>query len=190
MSKALTTIQVAHLLDVSVKSLQTWIDQGKLRAGRTPGGHRRIDAADLVAFLQKQGLPVPSELILSAPRILVVDDDPDVTTLIAREIRLRHPDWEVVEAHDGFRAGQLAESMAPNVVILDIVMPGVDGFEVCQRIREKDTVRRTAVIAITGRRSAAVEARILKCGARACLPKPLEMDRLLLHVKKALEGRG
>jgi excisionase family DNA binding protein len=184
--RVLSTTEAARLLRVAVKSVQNWIDQGRLRAGRTPGGHRRIDAQDLVVFLNEQNLSVPKELTLSSPRVLVVDDEPGVTDWIAGEIKARHPDWEVVEAHDGFSAGELVEAAKPDVVILDLRMPGLDGHEVCRRIKGKDNPNGTAIIAITAYPSPKTERAILECGARVCLSKPLDSDTLMGEVEEAL----
>ena len=186
MKRVLSTIEAARLLRVAVKSVQKWVDQGRLQAGRTPGGHRRIDAQDLVVFLNKQKLPVPKELTLSSPRVLVVDDEPDVTDWIAGEIKAKHPDWEVVEAHDGFSAGELVEAVKPDVVILDLRMPGLDGYEVCRRIKSKDNLNGRAIIAITAYPSPKAERTVLECGARVCLSKPLDSDTLMGEVEEAL----
>ena len=78
MMKSLTTTQVARLLGVSDQSVANWVDHGKLRAGKTPGGHRRIEADDLVEFLKRQELRIPAELACPEPGILIVDDDAQV----------------------------------------------------------------------------------------------------------------
>jgi len=188
MRKNLTTSAVARLLGVAVGSVSNWIDQGRLKAGRTPGGHRRIAADDLVEFLRHQKLPVPAELV-APPKILVVDDEPSVTEWLAAEIRARRPDWEVVEAHDGFRAGELVGSLRPDVVILDLRMPGLDGFEVCRRIKAGPKTKDTAVIAITAYPSPEAEERILACGAQAYLTKPLDTEALMAELASAVRRR-
>ena len=188
MRRHLTTSAVARLLGVAVGSVSNWIDQGKLKAGKTPGGHRRVATADLVEFLRRQKLPVPAELV-SPPRILVVDDEPSVTQWLAETIRSRHPDYEVVEAHDGFAAGELVGSLRPDVVILDLRMPGLDGFEVCRRIKANEATSGMAVIAITAYPSPEAERRALECGASAYLTKPLDVPVLLKKLAAALRRK-
>lgn len=190
MNKVFTTFEAAFLLGVAVKSVQTWIDQGRLQAGRTPGGHRRISAEDLIAFLRKQKLPIPQELVSSPPKILIIDSEPDEAATIAREIKAKYGDWEVVEAHDAFAAGQLMESKKPEAAILDLSMPGMDACEVCRSIRQTDTVRGTAVIAVMAKPSAKREKKIRQCGARACLFRPIDPDALLREVERALGKRA
>lgn len=190
MRKSLSTSAVARLLGVAASSVAKWIDQGQLKAGRTPGGHRRVEADDLVEFLRRQKLPVPSELAASLRRILIVDDDVSLAQLIASEIREQFPDCEVLEAYDGFSAGELVGSWRPTVVILDIRMPAIDGYEVCRRIKARKAAKDVAVIAMTAYPSPESETRILQCGARVCLTKPVTAAVLLKEVREALQQRG
>ena len=189
MKRAFTTSAVARMLGVAVQSVSNWIDAGQLRAGRTPGGHRRIEPEDLLEFLRQQGLAIPAELLPSPPKVLIVDDEEAVVSWVAAEIRAERPDIEVLVAHDGFSAGEMVSIERPDVVVLDLRMPGMDGFEVCRRIKARKDTRKTAVIAITAYPSRKVEQRILECGAEVCLTKPLEADVLLKHVTTALAGR-
>ena len=186
--QSLSTAAVGRLLGVSLGSVANWIDAGKLKAGRTPGGHRRVAADDLLYFLRRHGLPVPEALAPSAPRILVVDDEESVARWIAEEIRYAHPDYEVQMAHDGFSAGDLVGSWKPDVVFLDLRMPGMDGYEVCRRIKAKPETERVRVIAITAHYSAKTVTEIMNCGAVLCLPKPLKVDLLLVVLEAALHG--
>ncbi len=186
MAKALSTSKVARLIGAGVISVVNWINQGQLKAGRTPGGHRRVTVEDLIEFLRRHNLPIPPELTPSAPKVLVVDDEPAVREWIRDEIKERHPDYEVKEAKDGFSAGELVGTWKPDVVILDLRMPGMDGLEVCSRIKARDDTRNTDVIAITAYYSPKVKSEILKCGARVCLEKPLSSDVLLAELEAAL----
>ncbi len=177
------------MLGVALQSVANWVDAGQLRAGRTPGGHRRIEPRDLLDFLKQQGMGVPKELQPSSRKVLVVDDEEAVVGWVADEIRAECPDVEVLVAHDGFAAGEIVGFEKPDVVVLDIRMPGIDGFEVCRRIKAREETRNTTVVAMTAHHSPEVEQRILKCGAEVCLTKPLEIAVLLKHVTTALAGR-
>lgn len=140
----------------------------------------------MIEFLRRHNLPIPKELTPSGPRILVVDDEAGVRKWVCEEIRESHPDYEVMEAPDGFSAGELVGAWRPDVVILDLRMPGLDGFEVCRRIRERDETKNTVVIAMTAYHSPKAEKRILECGARVCLAKPLGAQVLLAEIDAAL----
>ncbi|MCD6303836.1 MAG: response regulator [Planctomycetes bacterium] len=186
MAKNLSTFAIARMLHVDPGSVANWIDQNLLKAHRTPGGHRRVVVEDLVSFLRKHRMPIPPELDASPDRILIVDDEPAITQMIARALKTALPDCEVVEAHDGFHAGTLVATLKPQVVILDLRMPGMDGYEVCRLIKSQDATRDAEVIAMTAYPSAENERRILECGARICLSKPLDLDTLMAEVKASL----
>ncbi len=186
MGRSLSTFKIAQLLDVNPSSVANWVDQNLLDAHRTPGGHRRVAVDDLVRFLREHKMPVPNELDVPPARILVVDDEPALCQMIARTLRLANPDYEVIEAPDGFRAGQIVATQKPDVVILDLRMPGMDGFEVCRVIKSQEETRHAIVLAMTAFPSPESERRIRECGADAYFAKPLEMDELLAAVQTAV----
>lgn len=183
MGRSLSTFKIAQLLNVNPSSVANWVDQGLLPAHRTPGGHRRVAQEDLIRFLRDHKMPVPQELQAPAVRILVVDDEPALTQMIARALRAANPDFEIHEAHDGFRAGQLVATLRPDAVILDLRMPGLDGFEVCREIKAHSETRHAAVLAMTAYPSMDSERRIRECGAHAFFTKPLNIEELLQTVK-------
>ncbi|HET6427311.1 MAG TPA: response regulator [Phycisphaerae bacterium] len=184
----LSTFDVASMLEVDPGSVANWIDSGLLKAHRTPGGHRRVAASDLLDFLREHDMPVPGQLEIRPTRVVVVDDEPAMTQMISRAIRAQHPDYEVAEAHDGFRAGAIIATLKPDVVILDLRMPGMDGFEVCQMIKSQEATRHAAVISVTAYPSEESSQRILSCGAKTCLPKPLDLSELVTEVESAIEA--
>jgi excisionase family DNA binding protein len=187
MNRRMSTAQVARLLDVSGQSVANWIDQGQLRAARTPGGHRRVETQDLLGFLRRQKFRVPPELEAGgAPTILVVDDDPGVGAWLQKTIQQERPDSRVLLASDGYSAGEITVQEKPDLVILDLYMPGLDGFAVCQKIKSRPATRDIVVVVITAHPSPEAEKAALKAGASAYLVKPLEIqtlrDVLLKHL--------
>ncbi|MDY6914564.1 MAG: response regulator [Planctomycetota bacterium] len=176
------------MLHVDPGSVANWIDQNLLKAHRTPGGHRRVALEDLANFLREQNMPIPPELDSGPVRILIVDDEPAVTQLVARAVKAAHPEFETAEAHDGFQAGTMLGTLEPDVVILDLRMPGMDGYEVCRLIKSQEKTKHAAVLAITAYPSPENEEQILACGARICLNKPLDLDQLLKEVEKSVFG--
>ena len=186
MAKHLSTFAIAQMLHVDPGSVANWIDQDLLRAHRTPGGHRRVAVEDLLLFLRDHRMPIPPELATTPVRVLVVDDDAAITQLISRALRAAHADWEIIEAQDGFRAGTIMATIRPDVVLLDLRMPGIDGYEVCRLIKSQESTKHVEVLAMTAYPSAEGERRILECGARVCLSKPLDIDLLLQEVEKSL----
>jgi len=186
MKNTLSTVTIAKLLGVAVASISKWIDSGQLKAGRTPGGHRRVAREDLIAFLRRQKLPVPPELDPPPVRVLVVDDEESVTAWLVEEIAAAHPDFEVLQANDGYSAGQIVALSRPDAVILDLRMPGMDGFEVCRKIKSSQETKEISVLAITAHHSAEARRRILEAGASAYFNKPLDIEALLAAVDAAL----
>lgn len=181
--KNLSTFDVAEMLEVDPGSVANWIDGGLLRAHRTPGGHRRVAVEDLVEFLREHDMPCPPQLEQGPVRVVIVDDEPAMTQMIAKAVKMEHPEYETAQAHDGFRAGAIVATLKPDVVILDLRMPGMDGFEVCRVIKSQPATRHATVIAITAYPSEESERRILNCGANVCLPKPLSLADLVAQVE-------
>jgi excisionase family DNA binding protein len=171
-----TTFEAAKLCHVSPLSIINWVNAGRLPAFRTPGGHRRIRREDLVRFMRDSGIPLPAELKEGSGRrrVLVVDDEPNIREVLSEHLSTRANPYEVLTAADGFEAGRLVATFRPDVVLLDLRMPGVDGFQVCRTIKADPGTTSTLVIAMTGYHTPETEARILECGALRCLSKPVE----------------
>jgi len=181
-TKTYTTFYISKICDVYPTTVANWIDEGKLKAFTTPGGHRRVSADDLKEFLKKYNMPVPEKLFSNGKKkVLAVDDDKAVLKVI-RRILAKDKNYEMYSAVDGFQAGNLFSEIKPALVILDIKLPGIDGFEVCRQIREKD--KNVKIIAITGYDSEETRKKILACGADAYLPKPFEVKVLIETVEK------
>lgn len=174
------------MVGVAVSSVSRWIDEGKLIAGRTPGGHRRIERDDLIQFLRQQKLRIPSGLKPSRPKVLIVDDDKQFARWLQEEIQERFPNCDLTLAFNGYTAGEIIGHSKPQVIILDLRLPGIDGFEVCSRLKSNPLFKDTGVIAVTADASAEASSRILEMGARACLTKPLDMNVLTDELAKSL----
>jgi excisionase family DNA binding protein len=170
-----TTFETAKLCQVSPLSIINWVNAGRLPAFRTPGGHRRIRREDLIRFMRESGIPLPEELREGSgrPRVLVVDDDEAIRDSVAEFLTSRPRPYEVMTARDGFEAGRLMATFRPNVVLLDLRMPGMDGFQVCRTIKADPETSTTSVIAMTGYHNPETEAKILECGALRCFAKPV-----------------
>lgn len=176
-----TTHEVSRMLHVNPRSVINWIEQDLLHSYRTPGGHRRIRRDDLLAFLRKHKIPTPAQLV-DKFSVLIVDDDDEIATLLRKSFE-RQGGWEVTSVSDGITALIEVGRVQPDLLILDIMIPGVDGIEVCRRIKN-DFVNRTAIITISGKPE--VEKPSIQAGADAFLPKPVDMEKLLAESKRLL----
>lgn len=184
----LTTGEVAAHCRVSYETVNQWIKAGKLKAYTTPGRHHRIQAEDFRKFIAEHNLPP-----LEAPRadrfkILIVDDEPSVVKMMAKELA-KTERYEIATAADGFEAGIQVARFQPDLIILDLIMPNMDGFKVCQQIKNDPETQPIAILVITGYPTDENLQRALECGADYCLAKPLQLPELNQRVD-ALLNRG
>lgn len=157
-----STFQVASMLGVSPPTVVNWVDRGLLVAHRTPGMHRRIKREDLVAFAREHEYPLAPEVFNGGttssgvadaasgpPKVLVVDDDPDFCEVVLSYLTLKN-DFEVRVADSGFAAGLAVAEFKPQIILMDIVMDGMDGFEALRMLQMKPETRDIPVVACTG----------------------------------------
>lgn len=173
----LTTAQVARLLMVSPASVRLWITKGWINAQVTPGGHRRILRRDVEHFARERGLHLADDA--EALRILIIDDDEQFTGYLVEVLSQLGDSVEVAVAHSGFEAGYRAREFNPEVILLDLMMPTIDGFDVCRMLKQDPGTSHIKIIAMTGFHTEENERRILELGAAHCLPKPFEVEALL-----------
>jgi len=187
-NEALTTGKVAEYCNVTVRAVLKWVDEGKLTAYRTPGNHCRVQVEDFLEFLKKYEMPVPPELNREnrKRRILIADDDANVVDLLGRMFALEKI-YETASAGDGFAAGQKFCSFQPDCLILDIMMPGVDGYEVCKYVRTVLENKEVKIIAMSGMDSAETKAKVLAMGADVFMAKPIDQALLLKTVRRLLK---
>ncbi|MBI5208577.1 MAG: response regulator [Elusimicrobia bacterium] len=178
-AKTYTTYEIARFCDVYPSSVIHWIDAGKLKAYSTPGGHHRVMREDLLAFLAEFRIPLPEELRSGPKRVLIVDDDAEVTRMIEKAFARQPERFQTEVCHNGVDALIRIGKSPPDLVVLDIVLPKMDGLEVCSIMRSKPETRGVKVIAITGKRLSLTEARLRERGIDAFFAKPLDLSALL-----------
>ncbi|HKZ74529.1 MAG TPA: response regulator [Steroidobacteraceae bacterium] len=175
----LTPNDVAELLMVNPVTVRQWAARGLLRAVRTPGGHRRFLLSDVEEFARSRGAEPGARPHARPARVLIVDDDPQFALYLAELISLRDPDISIELAHDGFEAGIKTESFRPHAVVLDVMMPGLDGFQVCRLLRTRCALDHIRIVAVTGCHTPESAELMIAAGANACLPKPIDPETLL-----------
>ncbi len=184
----LTSYQVGALLQVNPSSINKWVKDGRIPAFRTPGGHRRIRAADLVAFLAQHHMPIPRPLTgASRRRLLVVDDDAKQLDALSRVLRGYGDRVELAAVNNGVDALVKIGAFKPHIVVLDVFMPAVDGFEVCRRLKANPDTAKTMIIMASGQMSPDVEKRAIEAGADLCIPKPLDMSVILDKLEESAQ---
>ena len=177
-----TTHDISRLIQVNHRSVINWIEQKRLPSYRTPGGHRRVRRDDLLAFLRKHQIPTPSSLVDGKFRILIVDDQEEVVNLLKTHLQ-RQGSYEVISASNGISAMIEVGRVKPDLLILDVMIPGVDGIEVCRRIKA-DSANKTAIIVISS--TAESEKNILQAGADVFMPKPPDLEKLSAEARRLL----
>jgi excisionase family DNA binding protein len=185
LKRYLTTGKVGEMLEVSPAAIKKWIQQGKLSAFRTPGGHFRILAAELERFQKTHGFGAGTGEPL---RVLVVDDQLDVAEVIVASLRAFHPRARLETAANGFEGLLKVGTFRPDVLLLDLSMPGMDGFEVCRQIKRDPVIRDTKVVVMTARFLDA-EPRALDAGADGFLSKPFEAATVYGLLARLLAAR-
>lgn len=173
----LTPNQVAEKFKVSPITVRQWSSSGKLNCQTTPGGHRRYSPTDIAEFAKASGISL-EELNTGPCRIMIVEDDSQLAHLLQEFISSHDDTFEIYLAPDGFRAGELLHTIKPDLILLDLMMPGMNGFEVCERIKRNPTTRNIKVVAMTGFSSEHNMTRILNAGAETCLKKPIDFALL------------
>ena len=184
-----TTSEVARYCAVTNDGVLKWIKSGKLRAFSTPGGHYRVSAEDFRAFLVKYEIPIDEAFFQGTRRqrsVLIVDDEPDIREVVRRWLRELDDELRVEEAGDGYEAGIKIGSTQPDLVILDVMMPRVDGISLCRSIKENPRTHAVRVLAITAFPEQDNVRKMYDAGADLCLIKPLQMEHFRLEVIRLL----
>lgn len=185
----LTTFEAADICHVSYNTIKNWIKRGLINAYRTAGGHLRIKAGDLEALCREHSIPMDNKTRASLRKVLIVDDEENIREGLKETLRHYPEKFEIFTASDGFEAGQLVESEKPDLVILDLIMPGLDGFKVCQLIRDSDSLNHAKTIVLTGYPSDENCERAKKYGANICHSKPLDREALFSSIRELLDPR-
>ena len=170
-----TTFEISQICGVNPTTVQNWIKGKKLKAFQTPGGHRRIRREDLISFMKEFGMPLPSELSQNPPTVLIVDDETDILDMLEALMRSGNGSVNVSKAQSGVDALLMIGESKPNLLILDIRMPGMNGYEVCQKLKSSPNTQTIKIVAISGDHSPAVRDRILDAGADLFFTKPLDI---------------
>lgn len=174
----LTSHAVAELIGVSPSTVLSWIDKGLLSAFRTPGGHRRVEPSALIEFLRAHQMPVPKSLLPQAKRLLLIDDDDLFLRSTKRSLLQQFPTVEVDLASSAVEGLLKIGTDKPDAVLLDAMMPGMDGVEACRQLRQNASTAEIVIIALTGRLDDELTAAFKLAGANDCLRKPLDLGVL------------
>ena len=169
------TKQASRLFQVSTSTVQRWLDKDFLKTYKTLGGHRRVKRKDLIALAAKLELcPTPAAF----PEIFIVDDDENIIIYLKNFFRLNYPQLKIDAAMSGFEAGVKLSKVTPFIVLLDMVMPGMDGVEVSRMIKEKLKLKNTHIVGMTVSRDKNEINAFREAGVEKILFKPFDVKKL------------
>ncbi len=157
-----TTLQVARMLGMAVRSVQMMVDRGLLQGWKTPGGHRRIARSSVQRWLDTHrpgsdvGVAAPPAaadtppVTHRAPRLLLIEDSSHFQSLITLLVRRELPQAELHVAEDGISGLAMTGRLDPDVLMVDLLLPGIDGAALITRLRSHEQFRRLRLIVVTG----------------------------------------
>ncbi len=182
----LTPSQAAQILMISPITLRQWAQKGMLPAYTTVGGHRRFRLTDIENFARDNNSTIANKNN-SDLRLLVIDDDENILRFLGHlfeEVSTKNVILET--ATNGFDGGLKIHSFKPDFLLLDLKMSGMDGFEVCQQVKQNSITADIRVLTMTGFPTRENTERIISLGAEACFAKPLDIKAVLSHMKLSI----
>lgn len=185
--KIFTTGEAAEVCKVSQQTIIRCFDSGRIHGFRVPGSRfRRIPREELIRFMRENDIPT-SALERGPKRILVVDDEAEILELF-KDALARLGGYKVETASTGYDAGMLTESFKPDLIILDYMLPDVNGNVVCERIRAHPDMRASKIIFISGVVNPEDVERLMRAGADEFVKKPFNIDHLMGRIRAMLES--
>ena len=181
-----TTGEAAKICKVSQQTIIRCFDNGTLKGFRVPGSRfRRIPRDQLFAFMKDNGIPTDA-LESGKRKVLIVDDDEELVELLV-DVFAKDGRFDIKTANNGFDAGMLVKEFRPDLVVLDVMLPDINGREVCQRVRSDNTLEAVKIICISGMVEADKVQELRDSGANDFMQKPFTVDRLLERCCELLE---
>ena len=181
-----TTGEAAKICKVSQQTIIRCFDSGQLKGFRVPGSRfRRIPRDQLFAFMKDNGIPTDA-LESGRRKILVVDDDQDLVDLII-DVLEKDGRFETRAVNNGFDAGMMVKEYRPDLIVLDVMLPDINGKEVCQRVRRDSSQDDVRIICISGMVEEDKISELKAAGANEFLQKPFDTDKLIERMCALLE---
>ena len=178
-SEWLTLGQAARFLGVAQSTIRKWSDNGRVPAFYTPGGHRRYRRSDLETFLERSG---PGGKPKSGPLVLLVDDDEKVRELV--RVNLEFEGYKVREAGSAEEGLSAIEEAKPDLVLLDVMMPQTDGWEMLRKIQEQYGAGAIPVVMFSGKVDEKTLEQASTSGVQAFAGKPFDLQQLIDQTKQ------
>jgi two-component system, OmpR family, response regulator len=181
MKTVFTTGEAADICKVSQQTIIRCFDAGRLKGFRVPGSRfRRIPREALLVFMKDNGIP-PDLLQSGKTKVLVVDDDPEIVELFV-DVLERDGRFEVKTADTGYTAGMLTNEFKPDLILLDYMLPDVNGNVVCKTIRQNEAFANIKIIVVSGVVNQDEINDLMKSGADEFVKKPFNIEKLVERI--------
>ena len=145
-----TTVDVAQRLGLAVRSVQLMVDRGELQAWKTPGGHRRISRASVDRWLAaRRPGGAAAQPAVTRPRVLLIEDSRHFQTLVSMLVKKRFPEVDLHIADDGIAGLAMAGKLEPEVLLVDLLLPGIDGAMLIHGLRSHASFAHSRLIVVT-----------------------------------------
>ncbi len=186
MKDLFTTGEAAEICRLSQQTIIRCFDAGRLEGFRIPGSKfRRIPRRSLVKFMKENSIPL-DELDSGKKKVLIVDDDAEIVELIS-DVLVRDGGFEIKTASSGYDAGILTQQFRPDLILLDYMLPDVNGNVVCQTIRNNPEFEDIKIIIVSGVIKEDEIDQLLKSGAEDFIRKPFNIDELTGKITAVLQ---
>ncbi len=186
MKTVFTTGEAAKICKVSQQTIIRCFDSGQLKGFRVPGSRfRRIPREQLFTFMKDNGIPTDA-LESGKRKISVVDDDVELVELIT-DVLERDGRFDVKSVNNGFDAGMMVKDYQPDLIVLDVMLPDINGKEVCQRVRSDSSMDSVKIICISGMVEEDKVDELRLAGANDFMRKPFEVEALVDRVCQLLD---
>ena len=186
MKTVFTTGEAAKICKVSQQTIIRCFDNGQLKGFRVPGSKfRRIPREALYKFMKDNGIPTDA-LESGKRKVLLVDDDPDLVTTMHKALQ-EDGRFEVRIASYGFDAGMMVKDYHPDLIILDVLLPDINGKEVCHRVRADNTLEDVRILCISGMIEEDKIQELRLSGADDFMHKPFDAELLIDRMCSLLE---
>jgi excisionase family DNA binding protein len=183
-----TTGEAADLCKLSQQTIIRCFDNGQLQGFRVPGSKfRRIPRDCLIKFMKENNIPLGELGGSDKTRVLVVDDDPQIVELFV-DVLEADGRFEVATAQTGYDAGVMTQQFEPDVVVLDYMLPDINGNVVCRTIRENENLTHIKVLIISGMVNPAEVSKLMEAGADDFIKKPFNIDKVIERITQLVEA--
>ncbi len=187
MKTIFTTGEVAEICKISQQTVIRCFDKGRLKGFRVPASKfRRIPRESLIAFMKANNIPLEN-LGSGKMRVLIVDDDAAIVEML-EDLLTRDGRFEVKSAANGFDAGAMTQEFRPDILLLDYLLPDINGNVVCERVRKDPNLAHTRIIIVSGAVSNDEIKQLEAAGADDFIKKPFDIDKLISRMVELLKS--